>query len=303
MSNPSGDGSNGGQPPQWGQQPQQPGQPGQPGQPNQWQQPPAGQQPPAQQPGQWGPPPGQFQQFGQNPYETPPKKSRGPLIAALVALVLVIVGGVVAAIVMLGGDEDDDTSATDDSSSQSTEPSPTADSDPTEAEPTEADPTTAPPADGSQVVGKGYVYTLPEGWSDVTEEFKASGSSMPSIDTVSAAGKALAMSPGNFIVETMPITAGTTPEDLRSGWERTVTGALGDVTPLPTDNVDFGGSEAIGMRFEHDKNPANLPLVQHAYLFVDDDVAFAVSLTMQASEEDELFAEFTELRESWTFQG
>lgn len=291
MSNPpSGDGSNGGQPPQWGQQPQQPGQ---------WQQP-AGQQ----QPGQWGPPAGQQygqpQQFGQNPYETPPKKSRGPLIAALVVLLLVVVGGVVAAIVLLSGDDgDDDKSATDPettASTESTDPSPTTEPSETES----ADPTTAP--DGATVSGKGYVYTLPDGWSDATAEFKKSSGSLPSIDTVSAAGKALAMAPGNFIVETMPVAAGTSPEDLRANWTRTVTGALGDVTPLPTDNVDFGGSDAIGMRFEHDKNPAKLPLVQHAYLFINGEVAYAVSLTMQASEEATLFPAFTELRESWTFQ-
>ncbi|MFS3127815.1 hypothetical protein ACLM5J_05355 [Nocardioides sp. Bht2] len=278
MSNGSGDANNGGQPPPWGQQPPAGG----------WQQP----QPPQ---GQWGPGPGQF---GHNPYQQPPKKSRGPLIATLVALLLVVVGGVIAAIVLMGSDDGDDKSASDAETSASNEGSES--SEPTETASTE--PTTAPPAGDGQVSGKGYVYTLPEGWSDVTEEFLKK-SPMPSIDTVSAAGPALAMSPGNFIVETMSVPEGSTPEKFRASWERTVTGALGgDITPMPTDNVEFGGSDAIGMRFEHDKNPANLPLVQHAYLFIEGDTAYAVSLTMQASEEDELFAKFTELRESWTFQ-
>lgn len=236
MSIPPGDPNFGGQQ-QWGQQP--------------------GQQP---QP-QWGPPPGQF---AQNPYLPTPKKSRTPLIAALVALVLVIAGGAIAAIVLLTDSDDEQ-------------------------------------AGGVELQGKGYVYTLPEGWTDVTDEVKESNP-LPSIDTVSAAGKVLAMAPGNFIVETMSVPEGTTPEEIRSQWEQTVTGALNGLAPLPTDNVEFDGAEAIGMRFEHDQNPAGVPLVQHAYLFVEGEIGYAVSLTMKASDEDDLFEDFTDLRESWNFE-
>lgn len=265
MTTPSGDSQGHGGP----QQPWNQGQPG--GQPPAWGQP------------AWGQAPGGYgQPGGTNPYEQPPKKSRGPLIAGLVALILVVVGGIIAAIILLSGDDDDsDSKGSDDETSQASE--------------------SAEPSEGSTIEGNGYVYTLPERWIDATDEF-AEVSPMPSIDTVSAWGETLDNSRANFIVETMVAGSSTTPEDLRESWEATVTNAVGGLTPLPAEELTVDGSEAIGMRFEHEKNSNGVELVQLAYLFVENETAYAVTLSMQSTEEETVTAAFDEIISSWSFQ-
>jgi hypothetical protein len=233
-------------------------------------------QPPYGQPPQ-GPYPPQGQYPG--PYGPPPRRGLGTggLVAILVAVALVVAGGVVAAVLLLGGEDDEDDSASEETSSQTSD-----DSEPS----------------GESVTGNGYSYTLPDGWSDVTEE--AVSTLDPDIDTASAPSDSLDRTPANLLVSISSAQGATVAGELRSEWEAGIAEDTG-VTPTPIPAPDVGGLETAAIQTEQ-VNSSGTPVIQVGYLTISGGQAYAIFFTTTERTQAENQAAFDELIGTWQWE-
>ena len=239
--------------------------------------PPPGQDPygPGQHPGQYGQQPyGQQPPYaGQQQYGAPapqPRKSRTGLVLGVLALVLVLVGaGIAIALVAGGGDDDTKDTASEAALSEDT------------------------------LGGEGYAFSLPEGWSDATDEAKDQDAP-GTIDTVAVWGEKLDGSRANVIVEASSGVGDADLESLRSTWESNMSGAAGS-TPQDHDGTTIDGEEAIGAKFERD-NDSGTAIVQIAYLTVHEDTAYSITLSAKQDDADEATAAYEALLGGWTWE-
>ncbi|KRF17669.1 hypothetical protein ASG90_04710 [Nocardioides sp. Soil797] len=218
-----------------------------------------------------------------------PKASLAGLVAAAVAVAMVAVAVVVALVLTLGDDGSDDPKA--DETSQSTD-SPTTD------DPTTDDPTETPTPDANTIVGSGYAYQLPGGWSDVSDEVGNTGPNK-AIDTVAAWGSQFQGSRANFIVNTTTAGASTTPEDLAKEWTASLVKELG-TQPEDVAGITVDGQETVGVRFER-KNENDVEIVQIAYLAINDGKAYTLGLSTTPAQEADTQDAFDEIVDSWAW--
>ncbi|MBA3309174.1 MAG: DcrB-related protein, partial [Nocardioidaceae bacterium] len=188
-----------------------------------------------------------------------------------------------------------ETATTEPTTSQPTTTEPTTTEPTTEAtttEPTTEEPT-EPPA--GTISGQGYVFALPGGWTDVTQQAQASN---PQAD-VAVAEPA---TPGEFrmnfnTVSPTPIP-GLSREQLVQQAEtelRSVTNRK--VEPLPDETFD--GDSAIGQRSTTDASGFEIAIVQ--YLVVRDGTLYVTTMTYDVDQESEASAILDGIIESWTW--
>lgn len=211
------------------------------------------------------------------------KASLAGLVAAVVAVALVCTSLVVALVLTLGDDGTDDAAA---NSSQSTE------------SPTEDESSDTPTPDANAVVGAGYTYQLPGGWSDVTDDAGGLGAD-GAIDTVAAWGSRFQGARANFIVTTTTAGSATTPQELQKTWRASLRKELG-VRPEVIPSITVDGQEAVGLRFER-MNENDVLIVQIAYLAVNDGRAYTLGLSTTPDQESASQVAMDAVVDSWTW--
>lgn len=185
------------------------------------------------------------------------------MIAAILIVVLVLAGGATGAALLFSGSGDDSSDV------------------------------------AGTLAGNGYSYTLPNGWSEVTDEALA-GNPPGAIDTVSAWGERFNGAPANIIVEVGSAQGTSDPEELRQGWEANM-GAVTNSTPKPIDDTTIANETAIGTEIRR-SNENGIDIVQIAYLTVHDGNAYSVALSTNAETEDEARSEFEMILNSWSWE-
>lgn len=218
-----------------------------------------------------------------NPWAAPPaeKKSRTGLIVGIVAVVLLLVigGGTVAAVALLGGD-DEEPSADDPSSEPTT--TGTTSTEPASAEPTATEDTDL--SDGLTVYGDGYVFDLPEGWEDGSDEI-GSQPETAAIDTISLwEGDSIASARANLIVEAASSYGNDDPDAMADDWKRAMVGSLQSVATTPVEQEDLpdrelDGEAAVGVEVSYE-NQYNADIRQLAYMTVHDGRQYGVTVTI-----------------------
>jgi hypothetical protein len=216
----------------------------------------------------------------------PPRKSRTGLVIGLVAAALVVIIGVVVTVVALSAGGDDDPSADDTASSTaeetSDEPSETDETEPTETEDTDL-------SDGLTVYGTGYVFDLPEGWTDGLDEL-GSAPETSKVDTFSLWGDDLASARSNIIVERESSYGEDDPADLKERWTTTLMGGIESVAQngadlTDVDDIEIGGESAVGVQVEY-QNQYSVEIRQVAYLTVHEGNQFSIAVTIVNDDED-----------------
>lgn len=210
------------------------------------------------------------------------KTSLVGLIAAVVAVALVCTSAVVALVLTLG-DDGKDAAAT---SSQSTE------------SPTEDESSGTPTPDANAVVGAGYTYQLPGGWSDVTDDAGGLGTD-GAIDTVAAWGSRFQGARANLIVTTTTAGSATTPQELEKTWRASLRKELG-AKPEVIPGITVDGEEAVGLRFER-MNENDVLIVQIAYLAVNDGRAYTLGLSTTPDQESASQDAMDAVVDSWAW--
>lgn len=253
---------------------------------------------PPQQQGQWPPPPppdgpgapgdpggpggfgGHYGQFG------PPKKSKTGLIIALVAVGVLVLGGLAAGGILAFSGGDDESASSDESSE-------TAKTDEASGEPTEE---AAPPAEGD-IVGKGYHYSLPDGWQDISDGSEVSA--QPSLDTGSANGPSIQGATANLLVET-GAAGGLSSEQLHDQLKSTYESQF-DVEVEELAARDVGG-ESMSVLTLTRPNPIDdsIEVKQVSYVAVREDTGFVITASRVTSASDSE-AEIEQILDSWAW--
>lgn len=206
------------------------------------------------------------------------------MVTAVVAVLMVVTAAVTAVVLTVRGD-DDNQAGTHSSSTTSSSGDPT-------------DESSAPPTPGKDdVVGKGYFYSLPGGWSDVSDDANGSAAA---VDSVSAWGAQFQGSRANFIVSIIPAVASSkSVEDLEDTWKnsmrKSLKAKLKDIADITVD-----GEEAIGIRVER-TNENGVDIIQIAYLAVHGDNAYTLGLSTTPDRETDTKAAMESIIDSWSW--
>ncbi|GEP38939.1 hypothetical protein NPS01_26020 [Nocardioides psychrotolerans] len=216
---------------------------------------------------------------------TTPGRSRTPwILLALASVVLIaVIGGLVA--VLAGGNDDTVDSATDD-------PSTSAPTDPASG------PTPLPTIPPNPVSGSGYAFSLPEAWTDITEEILSGGQS-GATDKAIAWGQSFEGARANLIIETGFAGGETDPEVIRPTWENNMVGATG-ATPVDNGDTTIDGEKAVSVLISR-VNENGVAIEQYGYLTIHDGDLYSIILSTQ--EGDQLAQDtYADIVESWTWQ-
>lgn len=219
----------------------------------------------------------------------PQRPGRTPLVglvAAAAAVALVCAAVVVALVLTLGGDDESDGPKDDTTTAES----PTTDEPPDE--------TTTPTPDAHTVVGTGYSYRLPGGWSDVADDLDNVGPGA-AVDTVSAWGAQFQNARANFIVTITPASSSETAAGMSKEWKASMRKEIG-AKPEDIADVTINGQPAVGIRFER-KNDSGVDIVQIAYLVVNDSKAYTLGMSTTPERESDIHDAFGEIVDSWAW--
>ncbi|WP_341925789.1 hypothetical protein [Nocardioides psychrotolerans] len=262
---------------------------------------PTGPPPSSPPPGSW-PPPSQPQYAGGYPpaYASGPTasgKSRTPWILAAVAAVVLIavVGGLFA--ILSGGDDTVETATDDPSTSAPTAPTPPTP--PNESEsPVTPSPTPLPTIPPNPLIGSGYAFTLPDAWTDITEEILSGGQS-GATDKAIAWGQSFEGARANLIIETGFAGGETDPEVIRPTWENNMVGATG-ATPVDNGDTTIDGEKAVSVLISR-VNENGVAIEQYGYLTIHDGDLYSIILSTQEGDQKAQDT-YADIVESWTWQ-
>lgn len=227
----------------------------------------------------------------------PPKSKTGLIIGLVVAAVLVLVLGTVGVIALTGGDDGDDTDAGDDTTSDVTSGT-TSDGSTSEAPTTDTttDGPTSETAGALTITGSGYTYQLPsDEWTDVTADL---ADQSPTIDTVSAWGRAIETARANLLVETSSAFGAAEPSEVKDSWIDVVSGSTG-ATPEEIDPITIAGQETVGIELNW-TNQHGIDIRQIAYLAIWDGQQYSITMTI-TQDDDEIEATFYDILDTWAW--
>ena len=235
--------------------------------------------------------------YPSGPVGPPPSaKSRTPWILLAVASVvlLAVIGGLVA--VLAGGGDDTVKTASDPTTSTSSDPpsSPSAPTGPTES----SSPAPVPPLPPNPLVGSGYAFSLPEAWTDITDEILSGGES-GATDKAIAWGQNFEGARANLIIETGFAGGETDPEVIRPTWENNMVGATG-ATPVDNGNTTIDGEKAVSVKISR-VNENGVAIEQFGYLTIHDGDLYSIILSTQEGDQKAQDT-YADIVESWTWQ-
>ena len=230
----------------------------------------------------------------------PPAATRStlPWILAAVAAVVAIalVGGLFA--ILAGGDDDTADTATDPTSSASSETTPSESATESPAATSPAAPTPLPTLPPDPLIGSGYAFTLPEAWTDITEEILSGGES-GATDKAIAWGQSFKGARANLIIETGFAGGETDPEVIRPTWESNMVGSTG-ATPVDNGDTTIDGEKAVSVKISR-VNENGVAIDQFGYLTIHDGDLYSIILSTQEGDE-KAQAAYDDIVESWTWQ-
>lgn len=259
---------------------------------------------PVAQPGSWPPPQQQYAggyppAYPSGPTGPPPSgRSKTPWILAAVAAVVMIalVGGLFA--ILSGGDDTVETATDDPSTSAPTAPTPPT---PTPSESESAatpSPTPLPTIPPNPLIGSGYAFTLPDAWTDITEEILSGGQS-GATDKAIAWGQSFEGARANLIIETGFAGGETDPEVIRPTWENNMVGATG-ATPVDNGDTTIDGEKAVSVLISR-VNENGVAIEQYGYLTIHDGDLYSIILSTQEGDQKAQDT-YADIVESWTWQ-
>lgn len=227
---------------------------------------------------------------GTGGYGGPPhRKRRAGLVVAVVAGVVAIAAAIVVTLVVAG--EQDPGSADESASTESV----------TSADPTDGpsdEPSDSPGGGADEIVGDGYVYTIPSvGWQDALDE-AAELPGAQNVDTFLILGSSVEFAQSNIIVESLSAGGAEQVEDLENLWKRNLAGSDG-ATPVDLEDRDIDGTRAIGVSIDDRLNNGGVPIRQIAYLMVHEGNQYSIGLSLPASGDTTSETDFEAVLSSW----
>lgn len=210
----------------------------------------------------------------------PKKRKTGLIITAVVVAIAVVVGGVFGIVALTGDDKKPEKDAKDKESSKTDEKT----------------------FDGPTIEGTGYQVTVPKGWTDDTDDYKAQTTdNTGTIDRIIVWGDSVQTARASIFIETEPALGETDPNKKEDTWINAMTGGDSSIETADLDDIDIDGLTAIGVEM-HRVNNNGAELTQVGRLAISDDTVYSIGILVRDGDDSTLETFQDMLENSWTWE-